>query len=39
VYALRKNKPEKALAMIEAGADPNARDLDGKSALSTQSGQ
>ncbi len=33
IYALRRNQPDAALALIEAGADPNARDLEGKSAL------
>jgi ankyrin repeat protein len=33
IYALRRNQQDAALALIEAGADPNARDLDGKSAL------
>jgi hypothetical protein len=33
IYALRRNKPEAALALVEGGANPNARDLDGKTAL------
>ena len=34
IYALRRNKPDAALALIEARANPRARDLDGASALS-----
>jgi hypothetical protein len=33
IYALRQNQPDIALALVEAGADPNARDLNGASAL------
>lgn len=33
IFALRHNQPDAALALIEAGADPNARDLNGASAL------
>jgi ankyrin repeat protein len=33
VFALRRNAPEVALALVEGGADPNARDLNAKSAL------
>ncbi|MGE5336984.1 MAG: ankyrin repeat domain-containing protein [Gemmatimonadota bacterium] len=33
IYALRRNQPDAALALVEAGADPNARDLNGASAL------
>ena len=33
IYALRQNQPDAALALVESGADPNARDLNGASAL------
>jgi ankyrin repeat protein len=33
IYALRRNAPDVALALVQAGADPRARDLDGKTAL------
>jgi hypothetical protein len=33
IYALRHGKGDAAIALIEAGADGNARDRNGKSAL------